>query len=301
MQQGGNVMKNYVVRAVAANQSIRAFAAITTDMVEQARQIHDATPVAAAALGRTLTAGAMMGVMLKGDKDKISIQIKGEGPLKQLLVAADSKGNVKGYVANPHVELPLREDGKLDVGSAVGKEGKIVVIKDLGLKEPYIGQLELTSGEIAEDITAYFAVSEQQPSAVALGVLIDRDRTVKASGGFIIQPLPGIRDEIITIIEDRLSYMPPITEIIDGNKSAEEVLEMILEDLDVEILEKKEIHLNCDCSVDRLEKALMSIGAKDLRELIDEDGQAELTCHFCNTKYHFDKAHLERLYTEATR
>ncbi|MDF2548466.1 Hsp33 family molecular chaperone HslO [Anaerosolibacter sp.] len=294
-------MKNYVVRAVAANQSIRAFAAITTDMVEQARQIHDATPVAAAALGRTLTAGAMMGVMLKGDKDKISIQIKGEGPLKQLLVAADSKGNVKGYVANPHVELPLREDGKLDVGSAVGKEGKIVVIKDLGLKEPYIGQLELTSGEIAEDITAYFAVSEQQPSAVALGVLIDRDRTVKASGGFIIQPLPGIRDEIITIIEDRLSYMPPITEIIDGNKSAEEVLEMILEDLDVEILEKKEIHLNCDCSVDRLEKALMSIGAKDLRELIDEDGQAELTCHFCNTKYHFDKAHLERLYTEATR
>lgn len=294
-------MKNYVVRAVAANQSIRAFAAITTDMVEQARQIHDATPVAAAALGRTLTAGAMMGVMLKGEKDKISIQIKGEGPLKQLLVAADSKGNVKGYVANPHVELPLREDGKLDVGSAVGKEGKIVVIKDLGLKEPYIGQLELTSGEIAEDITAYFAVSEQQPSAVALGVLIDRDCTVKASGGFIIQPLPGIRDEIITIIEDRLSYMPPITEIIDGNKSAEEVLEMILEDLDVEILEKKEIHLNCDCSVDRLEKALMSIGAKDLRELIDEDGQAELTCHFCNTKYHFDKAHLERLYTEATR
>jgi molecular chaperone Hsp33 len=294
-------MKNYVIRAVAANQSIRAFAAITTDMVEQARQIHEATPVATAALGRTLTAGAMMGVMLKGDKDKISIQIKGEGPLKQLLVAADYKGNVKGYVANPYVELPLREDGKLDVGSAVGKEGKLVVIKDLGLKEPYIGQLELTSGEIAEDITAYFAVSEQQPSAVALGVLVDRDRTVKASGGFIIQPLPGVRDEIITIIEDRLSYMPPITEMIDGNKSPEEVLEMILEDLDVEILEKKEVHLNCDCSVDRLEKALMSIGAKDLRELIDEDGQAELTCHFCNTKYHFDKPHLERLYTEATR
>ncbi|MBB6218265.1 molecular chaperone Hsp33 [Anaerosolibacter carboniphilus] len=294
-------MKNYVVRAVAANQGIRAFAAITTDMVERARQIHDATPVATAALGRTLTAGAMMGVMLKGDHDKISIQIKGDGPLKQILVAADSKGNVKGYVANPFVDIPLREDGKLDVGSAVGKDGKIVVIKDLGLKEPYIGQLELTSGEIAEDITAYFAVSEQQPSAVALGVLIDRDQTVKASGGFIIQPLPGVRDEIITIIEDRLSYMPPITEIIDGKKSAEEVLEMILDGMDVEILEKKEIHLNCDCSVERLEKALMSIGAKDLKEVIDEDGQAELTCHFCNTKYHFDREHLERLYAEATR
>ncbi len=293
-------MKNYVVRAVAADQKIRAFAAITTDMVEQGRQIHNTTPVATAALGRTLTIGAMMGVMLKGDKDKLSIQIKGDGPLKQILVAADSKGNVKGYVANPYVEMPLREDGKLDVGSAVGREGKVIVIKDFGMKEPYVGQSELLSGEIAEDLTAYFAASEQQPSAIGLGVLIDRDQTVKASGGFIIQPLPGLRDEIITIIEDRLSYMPPITEIIDGKRSAEDVLRMVLDGLDVEILETKEVHLNCDCSEERLEKALMSIGEKDLKEVIEEDGQAELTCHFCNTAYHFDREHLERLYIEAT-
>lgn len=294
-------MKNYVIRAVAANQNIRAFAAITTELVEKARQIHDTTPVATAALGRTLTAAAMMGVMQKGERDKISIQIKGNGPLKQILAVADSKGNVKGYVANPYVELPLRKDGKLDVGGAVGREGKIIVIKDLGLKEPYIGQLELVSGEIAEDIAAYFVHSEQQPSAVALGVLVDRDRTVKASGGFMIQILPGVSDEMIEKIEAQLNQIPPITQMVDSQKSGEEILKMVLEGFDVEILEKKEIALLCDCSVERLEQALISIGAEDLKEIIDEDGQAELTCHFCNTKYHFDRDHLVKLYEEAIK
>lgn len=294
-------MKNYVIRAVAANQNIRAFAAITTELVEKARQIHDTTPVATAALGRTLTAAAMMGVMQKGERDKISIQIKGNGPLKQILAVADSKGNVKGYVANPYVELPLRKDGKLDVGGAVGREGKIIVIKDLGLKEPYIGQLKLVSGEIGEDIAAYFAYSEQQPSAVALGVLVDRDRTVKASGGFMIQILPGVSDEMIEKIEAQLNQIPPITQMVDSQKSGEEILKMVLEGFDVEILEKKEIALLCDCSVERLEQALISIGVEDLKEIIDEDGQAELTCHFCNTKYHFDRDHLVKLYEEAVK
>lgn len=292
-------MENYIIRAVAANKNIRVFIAVTTDMVEQGRRIHDTTPVVTAAFGRTLTATAMMGVMLKGSKDKLSVMIKGEGPIKEILCASDSDGNVKGYVANPYVELPLREDGKLDVGGAVGREGRLVVIKDLGLKDPYIGQMNLVSGEIAEDVTAYFAHSEQQPSAVALGVLIDRDRSVKASGGFIIQILPGVEEEMIKKIEDKLGNLPPITKIIENEIDGEKILSQIMEGFDYEILEKKEIKFVCDCSVERLEAALISIGTKELRQIIDEDGQAELTCHFCNTKYHFDREHLEKLYTEA--
>lgn len=292
-------MKNYITRAVAADKNIRVFVGITTDLVEEARKIHNTTPVATAALGRTLTVASMMGLMLKGEKDKLSIQIKGDGPLKQILAVADAKGNVKGYVANPYVELPLREDGKLDVGNAIGKNGKIVVIKDLGLKDPYIGQLDLVSGEIAEDMTAYFAYSEQQPSAVALGVLVDRDYSVKAAGGFIIQVLPGIEEEVITKLEDRLNHLPSITQMIEKEKDGEKLLKMILEGFDVEILEKAEVKLVCDCSVEKMERALVSVGAKDLKEIIEEDGHAELTCHFCNEKYYFDKAHLERLYKEA--
>ncbi|WZL74484.1 Hsp33 family molecular chaperone HslO [Clostridiaceae bacterium 35-E11] len=292
-------MKGYIIRAVAANKNIRVFTAITTDLVEGARKIHNTAPVATAALGRTLTVAAMMGLMLKGEKDKLSIQIKGNGPLKQILAVADAKGNVKGYVANPYVELPLREDGKLDVGKAVGRNGKIVVIKDLGLKDPYIGQLDLVSGEIAEDMTAYFAYSEQQPSAVALGVLVDRDYSVKAAGGFIIQVLPGVEEEVITKLENRLNQLPQITTMIEEEQDEEKLINKILEGFDVEILDKTEVHLACDCSVEKLERALVSVGAEDLKEIIEEDGQAELTCHFCNTKYHFDKAHLERLYNEA--
>lgn len=292
-------MQNYVLRAIAGNKKIRAFVAITTGLVEEAREIHDTTPVATAALGRTLTAAAMMGLMLKGDKNKLSIQISGDGPLKQILAVADAKGNVKGYVAEPYVDLPLREDGKLDVGKAVGKNGKIVVIKDLGLKEPYIGQAPLVSGEIAEDITAYFAYSEQQPSAVGLGVLVDRDYTVKAAGGFILQLMPEADNKIIERLEKRLSEIPSITTMIQDEADGKKILENVLEGFDIEILEQTEVRLVCDCSEERLEKALISVGAEELQKMIEEDGRAELICHFCNTKYHFDKEHLERLYREA--
>lgn len=291
-------MENYIVRAVAAEKNIRVFVAVTTNLVEKARQIHDTTPVATAALGRTLTVTGMMGIMLKGERDKLSVQFKGDGPIKQILAVSDVEGNVKGYVANPYVELPLRADGKLDVGGAIGK-GKIVVIKDLGLKKPYIGQLDLVSGEIAEDVTSYFAYSEQQPSAVALGVLVDRDATVKAAGGFIIQVLPGADEEIIEKLENKIDSLPPITKIMEMEEDGEKILEMILDGFDFEILDKKEIKLSCDCSVERLEQVLISVGEKDLREIIEEDGQAELTCHFCNKKYHFNKDHLEKLLKEA--
>lgn len=294
-------MKDYVIRAVDADHGIRAFIGITTGLVEKARQIHDTTPVATAALGRTLTATVMMGLMLKGKNNKISVQIKGNGPVKQILAVSDEQGHVKGYISNPFVELPLRADGKLDVGGAVGSEGNMVVIKDLGLKEPYVGQSALVSGEIAEDFTAYFAHSEQQPSAVALGVLVDRDRTVKAAGGFIIQLLPGASDDVIQKLENRLQNLESISSLIDRGMTGEKILGHVLQDFSMEILEKKEVALVCDCSTERLEKALLSIGEKDLKEIIEEDGQAELTCHFCNTKYHFDKGHLERLYQSGRR
>ncbi|QEK12516.1 Hsp33 family molecular chaperone HslO [Crassaminicella thermophila] len=291
-------MKNYVIRAMAADKNLRVFLAVTTELVEEARKIHNTTPVATAALGRTLTGTAMMGLMLKGEKDKLSVQIKGDGPLKQVLAVSDSKGNVKGYVSNPYVELPLKDNGKLDVGGAIGK-GKIIVIKDLGLKEPYIGQHDLVSGEIAEDFTAYFAYSEQQPSAVALGVLVDRDYSVAAAGGFIIQVLPDADENVITKLEERLNNLLPVTQIMEKTKDGEEILRNVLEGFDVEILDKKEVNFVCDCSVEKLERALISIGAKDLKEIIEEDGEAELTCHFCNKKYHFDKEHLQKLYKEA--
>ncbi|MCT4604886.1 MAG: Hsp33 family molecular chaperone HslO [Marinisporobacter sp.] len=292
-------MKNYVMRAVAANKNLRVFLAVTTGMVEDARKIHQTTPVVTAALGRTITATAMMGVMLKGDRDKLSVQIKGDGPVKQILVVANAHGAVKGYVANPYVELPLREDGKLDVGGAVGRNGKMVVIKDLGLKEPYIGQSDLVSGEIAQDFTSYFAYSEQQPSAVALGVLVDCDYSVKAAGGFIIQVLPDAEEEVIAKLEEKLNNLPSVTNIMETVKDGEEMLSRILEGFDFEILDQKEVKLTCDCSVEKLEKALISVGEKDLKEMIEEDGQAELTCHFCNQKYHFDQEHLLRLLKQA--
>ncbi|WP_129600000.1 Hsp33 family molecular chaperone HslO [Anaerophilus nitritogenes] len=291
-------MKNYVLRGVAANKSIRVFLGVTTNLVEEARVIHNTTPVATAALGRTLTGTVMMGLMLKGEKNKLSIQIKGDGPLKQILSVTDSKGNVKGYISNPNVELPLREDKKLDVGRAVGK-GKMIVIKDLGLKDPYVGQSDLVSGEIAEDFTAYFAYSEQQPSAVGLGVLVDRDYSVKEAGGFIIQVLPDASEDVIIKLENRISELPSVTQLMEESKDGEEMLSRILEGFDFEILDKKEVFLNCDCSEEKLEKALISIGEKDLKQIIEEDEQAELTCHFCNRKYHFNKEHLQKLYEEA--
>lgn len=277
-------MKDYIIRGTAANNTIRVFAATTKGLVEEARQIHNTTPVATAALGRLLTAGSIMGTMLKGEKDLITLQIKGNGPIGGLLVTADSKSNVKGYVHNPLVDIPLNENGKLDVSSALGI-GILNVIKDIGLKDPYIGQTHLVSGEIAEDLTYYFANSEQTPSSVALGVLIDRDYTVKQSGGYIIQLMPGIDEEVITKLEEKLKKVAPLTTMFEEGKSPEDIIDDILGSFGVTIHEKIETRFNCNCSRERIEKALISIGRKDIEEMIDEGKSIEMNCHFCNKSY----------------
>lgn len=294
-------MNDYIIRALDKEKSIRVFIASTSNMVESARKIHNTTPVATAALGRTITAAGIMGVMTKGAKYKTSIQIKGNGPLKTILAVADNQGQVKGYVGNPYVELPLKKNGKLDVGNAVGKDGRVIIIKDLGLKEPYIGQSKLVSGEIAEDLSYYFASSEQQPSAVALGVLVDVDLTVRASGGYIVQVLPNISEELLNKLEERLSNVEPISRLIDKGYTPEDILDKVFGDFGMEIKEKNEISLTCDCSRERLEGALISIGEEELKSIIAEDGKAEVSCHFCNTSYTFNTDELNKLLDEAKK
>jgi len=294
-------MKDYIIRAIDKDKSIRIFIASTTNMVENARQIHDSTPVATAALGRTLTATGIMGSMLKSEKHKVSLQIKGDGPIKTVLAVGNSKGEVKGYLGNPYVDLPSREDGKLDVGSAVGKDGRLIIIRDLGLKEPYVGQSNIISGEIADDLTHYFASSEQQPSAVALGVLVDKDLSVRASGGYIVQVLPNISEENLTKLEDILSNVTPISRLIDKGLTPEDILEEVFGNFGMEIKEKSEVELKCDCSRERLEGAIISLGEKEIKDIIEEDGKAEITCHFCNTAYDFNKEELDRLLEEAKK
>ena len=262
-------MGDYILRATAANDSIRAFAATTKDTVQKARELHDTTPVASAALGRLLTAGAMMGVMLKNEDDLVTLQIKGDGPLEGELVTADCKGRVKGYVFNPHVDIPPKSPEKLDVGGAVGK-GFLTVIKDLGLKEPYVGKTELISGEIAEDIAYYYATSEQVASAVALGVLVDKDTSIKEAGGFIIQLMPGVSEEIISKLEFRINTIPYITELLSMGDTPESILNLILGDMDLKIIDKIPTEYFCGCSRERVEKALLAIGEKDLQQLLEE-------------------------------
>ncbi|MCD8036674.1 MAG: Hsp33 family molecular chaperone HslO [Clostridiales bacterium] len=293
-------MGDYILRATAADDCIRAFAATTKETVQKARELHNTTPVASAALGRLLTAGAMMGVMLKSDDDLITLQIKGDGPLEGELVTADCKGRVKGYVFNPNVDIPPKSPTKLDVGGAVGK-GFLTVIKDLGLKEPYVGKTELISGEIAEDIAYYYAKSEQVASAVSLGVLVDMDTSILQAGGFIIQVMPGITEEIITKLENRINVIPYITELLSMGDTPESILNLILGDLDLKIIDKIPCEYYCGCSKERVEKALIAIGKDDLTTLIEEDGKAELSCHFCNKVYNFDEADLRRLLKEASK
>lgn len=294
--------------ALDKSKSFRVYLTITTDMVEQVRNIHMTTPLATAGLGRVLTAAGLMGVMLKNEQEKLTIQFKGDGPAKQILATAYGDGSVKGYIANPDVDLPLTPQGKLDVGGSLGI-GDLTVIKDLGLKEPYIGTIALVSGEIADDLTAYFFISEQQNSSVALGVKIERDYTVGAAGGMIIQMLPGAEEGSIDALEAMLAEMPPMTTLIEetvkssAGKSETGVVTALMdrifkdmpEEYKVEALEEREIKWNCDCSMDRMERALMSIGHTDLKEILEEDGQAELQCQFCLKKYNFDKEHLEKL------
>ena len=291
---------DYIVRATAADGQIRAFAATTRETVETARQDHNTSPVATAALGRLLTAGAMMGVMMKGDKDLLTLRIHAGGPLNGITVTADSKGNVKGYVGNPNVILHANDKGKLDVAGAVGV-GFMNVIKDMGMKEPYVGQTILVSGEIAEDLTYYYATSEQTPSSVALGVLMNKENTVRQAGGFIIQLLPGAEEATIAALEKTIGELEPVTTMLNKGMTPEDILELILGQFGLEILDKMPIQFTCNCTKSRVEKALISIGGKELQEMIDEGKSIEVNCQFCNKHYEFSVDELKKLYEKAKK
>ena len=291
---------DYMVRATAADSQIRAFAAVTKEMVETARQYHNTSPVATAALGRLLTGGVMMGTMMKGEKDLLTLQVKGDGPIGGITVTADSQGHAKGYVNNPQVILHANAQGKLDVGGAVG-HGMLQVIKDMGLKEPYIGSCELQTGEIGDDLTYYFVISEQVPSSVGLGVLMDRDNTVRQAGGFIIQLMPFTPDEVIDRLEKKLSEVTSVTHMLDAGMTPEQILEEMLGEFGLEINEKTELSYRCDCSRERIERALVSIGKKDIREMINDGQPIEVSCHFCGKNYKFSVEELKELLKKAVR
>lgn len=287
-------MNDYIIRATAANDQIRAFAAVTTEMVETAREHHNTSPVATAAIGRLLTAGAMMGSMMKGEKDVLTLQIKAGGPLQGITVTADSQGNVKGYVGNPDVCIPANSKGKLDVAGAVGP-GFLTVIKDMGLKEPYSGQVMLQTCEIAEDLTYYFATSEQVPSAVGLGVLMNKNNTVRQAGGFIVQLMPFAEEEVISRLEQNVQKINSVTNLLEEGHTPESLLEKVLEGFDIQINEKMDTRFHCNCSKERVAKALISIGRKELNEMIQEGKPIEMNCHFCNTNYNFTVEELKEI------
>lgn len=291
--------------AIDKSKMYRVYLTISTDMSEDARIVHNTTPVATAGLGRVLTAAGLMGIMLKGKRDKLTLLLKGDGPARQIIATANADGTVKGYISNPEVELPLTKEGKLDVGGSLGI-GELKVIKDLGMKEPYVGSIALVSGEVADDLTAYFFISEQQNTSVALGVKVARDMSVLCSGGMIIQMLPDFTEEAVDALEEMIGKMKPLTVLIEetllqsAGKTEEGVLEALLghifEDMPKEYmpeaLEFRDIKWQCDCNEERLEQAVMTIGREDLEEIIEQDGQAELVCQFCGKKYFFDKDHL---------
>ena len=297
-----------VYTGIDKSGSYRVYLAVTTDMVEEARRIHHTTPLATAGLGRVLTGAGLMGLMLKNKSDKLTVIFKGDGPAKQILATAFADGRVKGYIANPYVDLPLNEIGKLDVGGSLGI-GELTVIKDMGLREPYVGTIALVDGEIADDLTAYYYISEQQNTAISLGVKVDTDLSVMAAGGMIIQMLPDAQEGAVDALEDMLSDLAPITAIVEEAAAAaagqgeERILTLMAdrifgempEDYKVSGLDFRDLRWECDCSEERLEQVLMTIGEKDLSDIIEEDGQAELVCQFCCRKYHFDKEHLERI------
>ena len=291
-------MADYVIRATAADGQIRAFAATTRDLTETARQAHNTSPVATAALGRLMTAAVMMGYDMKGEDDLLTLKIQGDGPIGGLVVTADSKGEVKGYAFNPGVMLPPNDKGKLDVGGALGI-GVLSVIKDIGLKEPYVGQTILVSGEIAEDLTYYYATSEQTPSSVALGVLMNKDNTVRQAGGFIIQLMPGASEAVISALEKKIGEIHSITTLLDVGNTPETILQYILGDLGLEINEKLPAKFTCNCNKRRIERALISVGKKDIQEMIDDGKPIEVNCHFCNKNYTFDVDELKDILEKA--
>ena len=291
-------MSDYIVRATAANNQIRAFAITSKDLVEEARKRHNTSPVITAGLGRLLSGAAMMGAMMKGDEDLLTLQIKCGGPVQSLTATADAKGNVKGYAEVPDVMLPPNPQGKLDVGGAVGL-GILNVIKDMGLKEPYSGQTILQTGEIAEDLTYYFATSEQVPSSVGLGVLMNKDNTVKCAGGFIVQVMPFIEDEVLNKLEANIQKIQSVTSMLDNGHTPEQMLEQVLEGLDLEITDTMPAQFYCNCSKKRIEKAIISIGKKEIQEMIDEGKEIEVKCHFCNTAYKYTVDELKELLKQA--
>ncbi|MBO6159533.1 MAG: Hsp33 family molecular chaperone HslO [Firmicutes bacterium] len=291
-------MSDRVIRGVAAGGQVLAFAAVTTDMVEEARLRHGLSPVMSAALGRTMTAAAMMGLQLKSAEEEISIQIKGNGPAGGVYAVCNGEGHVRGYVDVPRVDLPLNAKGKLDVARAIGI-GVLSIVKDLGLKEPYVGSTHLVTSEIAEDLAYYFTVSEQVPSAVALGVLVHPDESIWTSGGYMIQLLPGASDEVAELLQQRCQAFPQLTTYLAQDHTPEEVLSTLLDGMDFELLQTLPVSFKCNCDKDRVERALISIGAKDLQSLIDENEPVEMTCHYCNRKYNFTIDEVKELLKKA--
>ena len=288
-------MSDQLVRAISKDGFVKVVAVSTRELTERARQIHKTTPVATAALGRTLAAASMLGNALKGEGASVTLQIKGGGPLGTVLAVSDHEGNVRGKVDNPQVDVPLRSDGKLDVGAAVGCDGMLTVIRDLNMKEPYVGSVGLLGGEIAEDLATYFVESEQIPTACGLGVLVDRDQSVLTAGGYLIQLLPGASEDIITMVEGGIYAAGPVTELLKEDRDPESLIRRVMPDFELGILEKSPIEYRCYCSRERMEKALISLGPDEMRSLIDEQGGAELACGFCDNVQNFTKEDLETL------
>lgn len=290
---------DYLIKAIAYDGKVRAYAARTTDMVNEAQRRHDTWPTASAAIGRTMTASLMLGAMLKGE-DKLTVKIEGGGPIGAIVADANAKGEVRAYVSNPHVHFDLNEQGKLDVKRAVGTDGTLSVVKDLGLRDYFTGQVEIVSGELGDDFTYYLVSSEQVPSSVGVGVLVNPDNTILAAGGFIIQLLPGTDEETISTIEKQLSQIEPISKLIQKGLTPEEILEEVLGQKP-DVLETMPVKFHCSCSKDRFETAILGLGKKEIQDMIEEDGKAEAVCHFCNEKYLFTKEELEELRDETTR
>lgn len=284
--------KDYIVRASLANDSVRAFAISSTHLVAEARERHRTLPVVTAALGRLLSAGAIMGSMMKGDKDIVTISLKGDGPAGYITVTADSHGHVKGFPGNPNVDIPRKYAGKLDVGTAAGR-GLLTVSYDLGLKEPYSGQVEIQTGEVAEDLAYYFTVSEQLPSAVGLGVMVDTDSSVKHAGGFIVQLLPDAPEDVIELLEKKLANLEPVTTMMEQGMTPEEMLLHIFEGVDIEFTERHDVKFYCDCSKEKVKRALAAISDKDLQDIVNDDEDIEVKCYFCNTAYKFSIADIK--------
>ena len=288
-------MADRIVRAISTDGMVQAAAICSRDLTERARQVHKTLPVATAALGRTLAVASIMGNALKSDGASLTLQFKGGGPLGTVLAVSDNEGNVRGYVTNPHVDIPLRKDGKLDVGTAVGHEGTLTVIKDLHMKEPYVGNIDLLGGEIAEDVAGYFVESEQIPTACALGVLVDRDQSVKAAGGYLIQLMPGAAEDTIAKVEGGIMAAGAVSAILEKNDDPEAMLRTVMSDFDLKILETCPVEYRCYCSRERVERALISLGRTELEQMLSEQGGCQLTCQFCDAVYEFTAEDIQRL------